>query len=367
MIDQRNINSPIHQRLAARDSVALSKGYHSPQLNVRVRLNTNESPLPPPQGWFEGFLAAQDQISWHRYPDREAKELRAAIAKHEGVEPTQVFAANGSNEVLQCLMLAFGGPGRSALVFEPTYALHSHIARLTATEVIAVQRVQDFGIDLGYASTMLVEHRPAVTFLCSPNNPTGTVDAPELIQALLDIVADLPGLLLMDEAYGQFAPYSAISLIEEARPLAVARTYSKTWSMAAARLGYLIAPAWVICELEKVALPYHLDSVKQIAGRLALQYQVEMAERVGELVAERERIAAELAKLAVQQWPSGANFILFRPNNGDGQGVWNGLLERSVLVRNCASWPYLAGCLRVTVGTPVENDVFLSALSEVLQ
>ena len=353
-------------RLPVRDNLALMSGYHSPQLDVAVRLNTNESPVPPPDDWAEALRAAQAEIDWHRYPDRGAHELRAALAKHERVAPEQVFAANGSNEVLQCLLLAFGGPGRTALTFEPTYALHSHIARLAATEVVAGERLDDFSLDASYASAMVAEHRPAITFLCSPNNPTGMVEPPDLVERLLADVAAQPGLLLMDEAYGQFDPHTAVDLVDESRPLAVARTYSKTWSMAAARLGYLVAPSWVVAELDKATLPYHLDAFKQIAGRLALAYEDEMNDRVADLVAERERIAAALDRLPIRQWASGANFILLRPDSGDGEAVWQGLVERSVLVRNCSSWPRLAGCLRVTVGTPAENDAFLSALSEVL-
>ena len=358
------MNSP--DRLPVRQNVAMMSGYHSPQLDVAVRLNTNESPVPPPYGWADALRAALANIDWHRYPDRGAHELRAALAKHERVAPEQVFAANGSNEVLQCLMLAFGGPGRCALAFEPTYALHSHISRLAATEVVAGERHEDFSLDADYASAMVAQHRPAVTFLCSPNNPTGMVEPPELVERLLADVSALPGILLMDEAYGQFDPHTAVDLIDESRPLAVARTYSKTWSMAAARLGYLVAPSWVVAELDKVTLPYHLDSFKQIAGRLALDYEDEMTHRVASLVAERERIAATLDQLPVCHWPSGANFILLRPDSGDGNRVWQGLVDRSVLVRNCSSWPRLAGCLRVTVGSPAENDAFLSALSEVL-
>ena len=353
-------------RLSVRENVAMMSGYHSPQLDVAVRLNTNESPVPPPDGWADSLRRALADIDWHRYPDRAAHELRAALAKHERVAPEQVFAANGSNEVLQCLMLAFGGPGRAALAFEPTYALHSHISRLAATEVVAGERNDDFSLDADYASAMVAEHRPAVTFLCSPNNPTGMVEPPELVERLLAEVSALPGLLLMDEAYGQFDPHTAVDLIDESRPLAVARTYSKTWSMAASRLGYLVAPSWVVAELDKVTLPYHLDSFKQIAGRLALDYEDNMNDRVASLVAERERIAAALERLPVRHWPSGANFILFSPVSGDGDSVWQGLVDRSVLVRNCSSWPRLAGCLRVTVGSRAENDAFLSALSEVL-
>jgi histidinol-phosphate aminotransferase len=172
--------------------------------------------------------------------------------------------------------------------------------------------------------------------------------------------------LVVDEAYGQFAPWSALGLVNEDRPLVVTRTYSKTWSMAAARLGYLVGPAWLVTELDKVALPYHLDAAKQVAGRLALRFVGEMETRVRQIVAERERITAALRSQPVHVWPSGANFVLFRPTRRDGRAVWQGLLDRSVLIRDCSSWPRLAGCLRVTVGTAAENDAFLAALAEVL-
>jgi histidinol-phosphate aminotransferase len=180
-------------------------------------------------------------------------------------------------------------------------------------------------------------------------------------------VADAaPGLVVVDEAYGQFAPWSALDLVADDRALVVTRTFSKTWSMAAARLGYLVGPRWLVAELDKVVLPYHLDTLKQVAGTLALDFRAEMEARVKALVAERERLVAALGTLPVDQWPSGANFVLFRPRGRDGGEVWQGLLDRSVLVRNCASWPRLDGCLRVTVGTPAEDDAFLSALAEVL-
>ena len=175
-----------------------------------------------------------------------------------------------------------------------------------------------------------------------------------------------PGLVVVDEAYAQFADWSALSLLDEDRPMVVVRTFSKTWSMAAARLGYVVAPTWVVSELEKVILPYHLDTAKQIAGRLAVRFTDDMNARVQHIVSERERIAAAMAQMPVQQWRSGANFILFCPLNTSGRAVWQGLLDRSVLIRDCSGWPRLADCVRVTVGTKEENDVFLNALQEVL-
>jgi histidinol-phosphate aminotransferase len=354
---------PVTPPIRPRDDVALMEGYHSPQIEVAVRLNTNEAPAPPPAAFTEHLAAELAAVDWHRYPDRGYGRLRAAIAEHHGVDPAQVFAANGSNEVLQTVCLTYGGPGRAAAVFEPTYALHSHIARLTGTEVAVGERTADFALDPGEVRRVLDEAAPAITFLCSPNNPTGLVEPEAVVRQVVD---DAPGLVVVDEAYGQFAPWSALELVDEARPLVVTRTFSKTWSMAAARLGYLVGPTWLVAELEKVVLPYHLDTVKQAAGTLALAFHDEMRARVATLVEERGRVGAALRELPVDVWPSGANFVLFRPRAVDGGDVWKALVERSVLVRNCASWPRLEGCLRVTIGTPDEDDRFLDALREVL-
>jgi histidinol-phosphate aminotransferase len=346
-----------------RDDLDALEGYHSPQVDVSVRLNTNESPYPPPPAWRDAYVEELKALPYNRYPDRDAVELRRAIAALHGVEPEQVFAANGSNEILQLLCLAYGGHGRSVAVFEPTYRLHSHIARITGTDVTTGERnADDFTLDLAEVERVLAA-APAITFLCSPNNPTGLVEPQELVEQTL---ARVPGILVVDEAYGQFAPWSALSLVADDRPLAVVRTYSKTWSMAACRLGYVVTSAAIVETLEKVVLPYHLDAPKQAAGRLALRFRAEMDVRVAAIVEERGRVVAALSDLDVDVWPSGANFLLFRLRGRDGEAVWQDLLERSVLVRNCAGWPRLEGCLRVTIGTPQENDAFLHALKETL-
>jgi histidinol-phosphate aminotransferase len=181
------------------------------------------------------------------------------------------------------------------------------------------------------------------------------------------VLAAEPGLLVIDEAYGQFADWSALSMVDESVPLVVTRTFSKTWSMAASRLGYLVGPSWLVAELDKVALPYHLDAAKQIAGRLALQYADEMDARVETIIAERVRITATLTQLSADVFPSGANFILFRPRDKPGRQVWQELLDRSILIRDCSGWPRLTDCLRVTVGLSRENDEFLTAIAEILQ
>jgi histidinol-phosphate aminotransferase len=346
-----------------RADLGLREGYHSAQVEVEVRLNANESPFPPPAEWLEALHSALDTTAFQRYPDRGAWELRGALAALHGVRADQVFCANGSNEVLQSLCLAYGGAGRRVATFEPTYALHAHIAHLTGTGVVESERLEDFSLDLDAIGSVLARTQPSITFLCSPNNPTGMAETSSTVRRVLDLA---PGLVVVDEAYGQFADWSALSLIDDDLPLVVSRTYSKTWSMAAARLGYLIGPAAVVASLERVALPYHLDALKQAAGRLALEFVPAMESRVALLVAERSRLSAALDLLPVTAWPSQANFILWRPEGRKGSEVWQGLVDRSVLVRDCSSWPRLADCLRVTVGTPAENDRFLAALSEVL-
>ena len=242
--------------------------------------------------------------------------------------------------------------------------MHGQIARSTGATVVEGERGADFSLDIAEVRRVITEFRPHVTFLCSPNNPTGGVDSPELVREVLGLNA---GLVVVDEAYGQFADWSALELVSEETPLVVTRTFSKTWSMAAARLGYLIGPKWLVAELDKVVLPYHLDTAKQIAGTLAVQYRGDMEERVRMIVAERERVVATLKTLDIEVFPSGANFVLFRTKSKTGRAVWQGLLDRSVLIRDCSGWPRLENCLRVTIGTPEEDDAFLVALTEVLK
>jgi histidinol-phosphate aminotransferase len=355
-------------RVPVRNDLRALEGYHSPQVTVKVRLNTNEAPGNPPDAFRDAYAAEMSRLDWNRYPDRGATDLRAALAAHLNVRPDQVFVANGSNEILQTILLAFSGFGRTVATFEPTYQMHAQIARVCGATVAEGERSADFRLDLGEVRRVLAASEPAVTFLCSPNNPTGMLETEATVREVLHLTSHLPtpGLLVVDEAYGQFAPWSALSMIDDDVPMVVTGTYSKTWSMAAARLGYMVGPSWLVDELDKVILPYHLDAAKQIAGRVALRFVDDMNDRVAGIVNERERINAGLAELPVTVWPSAANFILFRPETRAGAEVWQQLLDRDVLVRNCSGWNRLDNCLRVTVGTPDENSIFLGALREVL-
>jgi histidinol-phosphate aminotransferase len=354
------------------DNTAIARlpaGYHSPQLDVEVRLNTNESPEAPPEGFLDELAGAvRESAGLNRYPDRDARLLRTALAEVHGVRPEQVWCANGSNEVLQALLLAYGGPGRRVALFEPTYALHSHLAKLTRSTLVVGQRDGDFLVAPGEAERVTAL-QPDVILLCSPNNPTGLSEPRSTIEGLLSAAGE--GLLVVDEAYGQFADWSAVELVDAAAPAAgaspvVVRTFSKAWALAGLRLGYAVARPEVIEALTAASLPYHLDSLKQLAGVLALRHDDEMRARVERIVAARSMLAGGLASLSVEVWPSDANFLLFRPLHHDAHQVWEGLVARSVLVRELSGWERLKGCLRVTVGTTRECERFLEALAEVL-
>ena len=350
-----------------RDDLGALTGYHSPQVDADVRLNANESPFAPPASWLSEYVAAVEALSWNRYPDRAASELRAGIGDFHGVAAEQVFAANGSNEVIQSLLLAYAGPARTVVVFEPTYQLHRHIAHITGATVVAGERRDDFTLDPDHAASVIAGCDPAVTFLCSPNNPTGVIESPEILDVVL---SETMGLVVVDEAYAEFSSWSALERVSDDGRVVVVRTFSKTWSMAAARLGYAVAPRWVVEQLAKVVLPYHLDAAKQLAGTLALRHIADMERRVSALVEERGRLTAGLADLdanGVEAFPSGANFILVRFHRHDVHQIWQRLLDAGVLVRDCSGWPRLEGCLRVTIGAPAENDRFLAALHRAVE
>lgn len=352
------------ERVLPRADLGHLEGYHSAQVPCSVRLNTNESPFPPPLAWQEQLADEVAAMDFNRYPDRQAGALRRAVGDFHRVEPENVFVANGSNEVLQTVCLAYGGTGRTALTFEPTYAMHAQIARISGMAVIETQRPNDFSLPHETVTEALRSSDADIVFVCSPNNPTGGLVDDDVLEATLD---EAPGLVVVDEAYGQFAPRSALRFVAEDRNLVVIRTFSKTWAMAGSRLGYCVGPTWLIDQLWDVVLPYHLDIVKQAAGRLALRYEGEMRSRVEQLVAERNRLVVHLKSLPLAQvFESSANFVLFRVGPS-ADAVWQELVNRGVLVRNCASWPGLSGCLRVTVGTSAENDFFVGALRDVLE
>ena len=336
--------------------------YRAPQPEAPVRLNTNECPYPLPPAFAADLAEAIRTIPFNRYPDRDATALRKGLAEHAGHDFDGVWAANGSNEVLAQLLQAYGGPGRRAMLFTPTYVMHEHLARVCLTEPVRVPLGDGFRLTAEHAGAVRHE-RPDVVFVCSPNNPTGNAQDPTAIAA---ICAAAPGLVVVDEAYGEFSGTSAKGLLGSVENLAVVRTFSKAFSLAAARLGYVMTSPEIVEDLQRVRLPYHLSSLTQAAGEVALRHVAEAVRLLEAIRDERDRILAALeARSGVTRYPSDANFVLFHPGRPAEQ-VWHGLLERGVLVRDFSTLPGTEGCLRVTAGTPEETSAFLAALDEVL-
>ncbi|MDQ4102898.1 MAG: histidinol-phosphate transaminase [Actinomycetota bacterium] len=354
--------------LPLRDDLKGRSPYGAPQLDVPVRLNTNENPYPPPPELVADLTAAVQQAArhLHRYPDRNAAALRADLAGYlvgcTGVPLTaaNVWAANGSNEIIQQLLQAFGGPGRNALGFTPSYSMHPIISAGTHTQWIPAPRRADFSMDPAGAVAAIEAHRPDVLFVTSPNNPTGQAIPAGDLAAVLAAAA---GIVVVDEAYGEFCSRpSAIKLLDEfADRLVVCRTMSKAFAFAGGRLGYLAAAPAVVEALALVRLPYHLSALTQAAARAALHHSSSTLESVAVLVRERERVTTALRDLDSHVVPSDANFVLFG-RFADASAAWRRYLDHGVLIRDVG----IAGHLRVTVGTPAENDAFLAASAAVL-
>jgi histidinol-phosphate aminotransferase len=339
--------------------------YGAPQLDVEIRLHTNENPYPPPPGLVREITAAAAAaaVSLNRYPDRDATALRDDLAGYlgHGLTGRQVWAANGSNEVIQQLLQAFGGPGRTALGFEPSYSMHPLIARATSTRWASAAREPDFGLDPGRAARQVADLQPDVVFLTSPNNPTGTALPLAVIEA---VSAAAPGMVIIDEAYAEFArpgAPSALELLPGYPRLTVVRTMSKAFALAGARVGYLAADPAVIDALQVVRLPYHLSALTQAVARAALAHSAELLASVDTLRAERDAMVGWLRGIGLAVADSDANFVLFGQFD-DRHQVWQDLLDRGVLIRETGP----PGWLRVTVGTPAEMAAFRAALGTVL-
>ena len=352
--------------LPIRDDLRGRTPYGAPQLDVPVRLNTNENPHPPPPALVIDLAAAVTDAAGtlNRYPDRDAAALRADLADYLGhdLATANMWAANGSNEILQQLLQAFGGPGRSALGFPPSYTMHRLIALATATGWVEAPRGADFTIDPDAAAAAVAAAAPDVVFLASPNNPTGTAVPLDVVTAVLDAG---PGMVVVDEAYAEFARAgtpSALTVLRGHPRLVVTRTMSKAFSFAGARVGYLAADPAVVDALQLVRLPYHLSTLTQAAARVALRHVDALLGTVDAVKAERDRIVVALARAGLDVVPSDANFVLFG-RFADQAAVWEALLARGVLVRDVG----LPGWLRVTAGLPAEVDAFLAALDEVLR
>jgi histidinol-phosphate aminotransferase len=351
--------------LPIRDELRGLIPYGAPQLDVAVRLNTNENSYPLPEPVAAALEKALSGVlrDLNRYPDRDALALRQDLAAYLGHDLTaaNTWAANGSNEVQQQLLQAFGGPGREALGFIPSYSMHPLLCKGTGTEWIAARRGADFDLTPGEAVAQVREHDPDLVFLCSPNNPTGTALASDVVRAVL---AEARGMVIVDEAYAEFArpgTPSALRLLPGHPRLVVTRTMSKAFAFAGGRVGYLAADPAVVDAIQLVRLPYHLSALTQAAARAALGQAPALLSTVDAIKTQRNRIVAELREFGLTVAESDANFVLFGRFD-DQAAVWRALLDRGVLVRDVG----LAGWLRVTAGTPAETDAFLTAIKEVL-
>ncbi|MDX6268168.1 MAG: histidinol-phosphate aminotransferase [Frankiales bacterium] len=357
--------------LPVRDDLLGKQPYGAPQLPQAIQLNVNENPFPPSESLIADVAkaVAEATATLNRYPDREAAGLRFDLAAYltrvTGVPLSvdQVWAANGSNEVLQQVCQAFGGPGRVALGFEPSYSMHPLLAAGTNTGWVAERRAADFTLTADAAVAAVARHRPAITFLTTPNNPTGTVTGLDVVDAVCE-ASD--GMVVVDEAYAEFGgTVSAVTLLDRHPRLIVSRTMSKAFAGAGLRLGYLAAGAEVVDALRLVRLPYHLSALTQAAARAALAHTDELLGTVEAVKAQRDRMVAGLRELGLTVVPTEANFLLFGPWDLPATS-WQQLLDLGVLVRDVSTGPGLAGWLRVNAGTEDETSAFLAAVSEVV-
>ncbi|MFT4201497.1 histidinol-phosphate transaminase [Gordonia sp. (in: high G+C Gram-positive bacteria)] len=349
--------------LPLRENLRGKTPYGAPQLDVPVQLNTNENPHPPSRALIDDVAESVREAAaqLHRYPDRDALALRADLAAYlseaTGVAlgTENIWAANGSNEILQQLLQAFGGPGRTAMGFVPSYSMHPIISDGTDTTWVAAKRAHDFSLDVDYALGEIERVQPDVVFLTSPNNPTGASIPNADLEA---IAAAAPGIVIVDEAYAEFSGQrSAVELIDRyPAKVVVSRTMSKAFAFAGGRLGYLAAAPAIVDALLLVRLPYHLSVQTQAAARAALRHRDETLAGVASIVAERERVVARLRELGYDVAPSDANFVLFGDFT-DPAASWKRYLDVGVLIRD----PGIPGRLRVTIGLDTENDAFLRA------
>ncbi len=332
--------------------------YRSPQRPVPIRLNTNECPYPLPPGFAADLRSTLARLSLNRYPDWEAVELRGLLAERTGWPVEGVVLGNGSNEIIQQLLLAYGGPGRRAVTFEPTYPVYSRVAWSTHTDVVHVAMEPPFALTAQHVEAAVAAD-PHVIFVCSPNNPTGNAQPVEVIEQL----AASGALVVVDEAYVEFGGKTA-AVDPGVENVAVLRTFSKAFALAGARLGYGLVSEEAASDVKRVRLPYHVSSLTQAAGLAALRHAGEAMAILDAIRHQRDRIALTLSGIdGLEVFPSDANFVLFRGTFSPGR-VWEALLEHGVLVRDLSM--VVPGCLRVTAGTPDETTAFLDALRAVL-
>ena len=355
-------------RLPLRDDLRGKSAYGAPQIDVPVQLNTNENTYPVPQDVQDAVVkyAAAAAATMNRYPDREFVELRQALAEYLGhdLTPEQIWAANGSNEVLQQIMQAFGGPGRKVLSFAPTYSMYPILANGTNNEYIAGKRAADFSLTAQSAAEQVREHAPHIVLLCSPNNPTGTALGLDVVQAVYEATEETNSIVVVDEAYAEFAlegTASALSMLAGRPRLIVTRTMSKAFAMAGVRLGYLAAATEVTAALRLVRLPYHLSVMTQATALAALRHSASLLANVEAIKVQRDRIVTRLTELGFTPAVSDSNFVFFGGVKNNKE-MFEQLLAQGVLIRDVG----IEGHMRVTAGTPEETGQFLSALERIV-
>ncbi|MGV3246197.1 histidinol-phosphate transaminase [Rothia nasimurium] len=357
------------EALPLREDLRGRSPYGAPMIDVPVTLNVNENTHPMPQEVIDAITrdVAEAAVTLNRYPDREFDTLRAELADYlgHGLTPENIWAANGSNEILQQLMQVFGGPGRSVMSFVPTYSMYPLLADGTNTAFIAGTRAADYSLTAASAVEQIEEHKPSIVILCSPNNPTGTGLGLDVIEAVYDAVAAYNGIVVVDEAYAEFAQdrtQNALTLLPGRPNLVVSRTMSKAFALAGARLGYFAADPAVADAVRLVRLPYHLSAVTQATAIAALRHRTQLLANVDDIRAQRDRIVEHLTGLGLEPAVSDSNFVFFGGLK-DEKAAWNYLLERGVLVRDNG----IPGYLRVTAGTEAETSAFLDHLTDYVQ
>ncbi|WP_421015144.1 histidinol-phosphate transaminase [Glutamicibacter creatinolyticus] len=361
--------SELLSQLPLRENLRGLSPYGAPQIDVPIQLNVNENTHPLPPAVVEAIAqeVAKAATTLNRYPDREFTELRELLADYLGHElrAENIWAANGSNEILQQILQAFGGPGRSVMSFVPTYSMYPLLASGTDTSFIAGTRAADFTLSAESAASQVREHRPNIVILCSPNNPTGTALGLDVIQAVYEAASENNAIVIVDEAYAEFAlagTKSALGLLPGRQRLIVTRTMSKAFALAGARLGYLAAAPEISDAIRLVRLPYHLSAVTQATAIAALKNVDALLAEVEQIKTQRDRIVTRLTELGLQPSVSDSNFVFFGGLQ-DPEAIWQGLLEAGIIVRNNG----IPGTLRVTAGTEAETTAFLDRLSELLE
>jgi histidinol-phosphate aminotransferase len=346
-------------------SVLALRPYTLAPHRASVKLNQNENPWDAPVEIKQETLNRMKDRAWSRYPDFTPQQLRERLAEFSGWQPNGIIAGNGSNELIQALLMVTIGEGKRALITEPTFALYRQVATVLGGEVVSVPLNRELQFDLAALVREIEEKQPDVTIICSPNNPTGCVITDEELIVLLKVAR---GLIVVDEAYHEFAGHSAVGLLDDHENLVVLRTFSKAMAMAALRVGYLLAPPELVQEITKAVLPYNLNAFSQTAAEVAIEmFEARLKPLVEAICAERDRLFVELASIPglipIQSW---ANFMVVRSNK-EPKRVFAELLETDILIRDVSGYPMLKDYFRVSVGTPEENDLLIWSLREVLK